>query len=162
MLFRSRHLVRGVAVVACVALAIRCNFPVERAHAYVVRSASAWDWEAVTTAWALGLKRYPIRAALLALALLSALAVPRFWCRWLCPLGALLGLANRFAPWGVRLDRQRCTDCGACRRVCSVDTMPGTVECVSCTECSAACPADAIHCLPRHAAPVAAPAADQS
>ena len=150
---RLRYVVRGVAVVACVGLALRYNYPVERAHAYVVRAASVWDWEAVTTAWALGLKRYPSRAALLVLALLTALAVPRFWCRWLCPLGVLLGLANRFAPWGVRLDRQRCTDCGACRRVCSVDAMPGTVECVSCGECLSVCPENAVTNLRTPAVP---------
>lgn len=150
---RTRYTVRVIAVVAVVGLAIRCNFPVERAHAYVVRAASVWDWEAITTAWALGLKRYPIRAGLLVLALLAALAVPRFWCRWLCPLGVLLGLANRFAPRRSKLDRTRCTDCGACRRVCSVDAMPGTVECVACGECASVCPENAVSSLSGRGSP---------
>jgi polyferredoxin len=76
--------------------------------------------------------------------LLGALCVPCLWCRWLCPLGAVLSLGNRFAPLGVRLKHDARTSCGACRRICSVDTMPGTIECVACAECQRACPEDAV------------------
>ena len=141
---RLRNTTRFMALATCLWLAFRYNFTVGRAHAYVVRSRSIWNWQAVGIAWGLGLARYPVRAALLLTALLGALIVPRLWCRWLCPLGAVLSLGNRFAPLGVRLKHDACTSCGACRRICSVDTMPGTIECVACAECQPACPEDAV------------------
>jgi polyferredoxin len=141
---RLRMVSRFLALGVCVWLVFRYNFPVERAHAYVVRSTSVWDWQAVSTAWALGLVRYPIRAVLLLLALAGALLLPRLWCRWLCPLGALLSLGNRFAPLRLRLNKEACTSCMACRRTCHVDTMPGTTDCVSCGECVPVCPEDAV------------------
>jgi len=141
---RLRNATRLVALAICVWLVFRYNYPAERAHAYVVRSRSVWDWQAVKTAWTMGLARYPVRAMLLLVALLGALALPRLWCRWLCPLGALLSLSNRFAPLGVRLKQDACTSCGACRRICPADTMPGTGECVACAECRPICPEHAV------------------
>jgi polyferredoxin len=141
---RSRHVIRLTALLLCVWLILRYNAPSARAYAYVVRSPTVWNWEAVRTAWAFGLARYPVRAVLLLVALLGALFIPRLWCRWLCPLGALLSVGNRFAPFGIRLRKTACTSCGACRRVCSVDSMPGAAECISCGECAPVCAEDAI------------------
>ncbi len=146
---RLRQIARFVALAVWVWLIFRYNYPTERAHAYVVRAPTVWNWEAVESAWALGLRRYPVRAALLAVALLGALGLPRLWCRWLCPVGALLSLGNRLAPAGMGIRRKRCTDCGACRRVCSVDAMPGSLDCIACAECTPVCPEDAIQSLGR-------------
>lgn len=145
---RLRPVVRFAALGVWVWLVVRFNYPPERAHAYVVRAPTVWNWEAVANAWSLGLARYPVRAALLAVALLGALGLPRLWCRWLCPVGALLSLGNRFAPWGMGIRRGLCTDCAACRRVCSVDTLPGNLDCISCGECAPVCPEKAVRGLP--------------
>ncbi len=73
---------------------------------------------------------------------------PRFWCRYLCPLGALLSL---FSPLG-RLRRTvgpECPACGLCQDACPMGaaedeggTRPG--ECIQCRACVAACPQDLI------------------
>ncbi len=73
---------------------------------------------------------------------------PRFWCRYLCPLGALLGLVGK-AAW---LRREANSDCTACRR-CSRECPMGTIdpadgfrsnpaECTLCLDCASACPRD--------------------
>lgn len=69
----------------------------------------------------------------------------RFFCRFLCPLGALYGLFNRFALLGVKLDKNKCTDCGLCVAHCKMDIRRvGDHECINCGDCIAVCPAHAI------------------
>ncbi len=84
---------------------------------------------------------------LAALVLLSV-AIKHFWCRYLCPYGALLGLASWISPLRVVRDREACTDCKACTRACPVeikvhgkDTVL-TPECTGCMSCVAACPVE--------------------
>lgn len=86
---------------------------------------------------------------LLAGILLAGLVTPRFWCRNLCPLGALLGLFSKF-----RLTRRvvnaSCTKCGKCQRECKMNaieddyTQNSTVECIECMHCVAVCPPSSI------------------
>jgi len=76
--------------------------------------------------------------------------IPRFWCRVLCPLGALLGVMSRFALFGMEKDHTKCTDCDLCLVHCQgADSPQGGVkwrqdECHMCLNCEAACPEDVI------------------
>lgn len=89
--------------------------------------------------------------ASLALVLFMNRVIPRFWCRVLCPLGALLGVFSRFALVGMRKDHEKCTDCNLCLVHCQgADNPQGGVkheraECHLCFNCEAACPEDVIH-----------------
>ena len=69
----------------------------------------------------------------------------RSFCRFLCPLGAIYGLFNRFALTGVRVNADRCTGCGMCVKKCQMDVRHvGDHECISCGKCMEVCVAGAI------------------
>jgi thiol-disulfide isomerase/thioredoxin/Fe-S-cluster-containing hydrogenase component 2 len=75
----------------------------------------------------------------------SVIFLYRAFCRFFCPLGALYGLFNRIALFGVKLDRHKCVDCGICYSKCKMDIRSvGDRECISCGDCVAACPTGAI------------------
>lgn len=76
--------------------------------------------------------------------------IPRFWCRALCPLGALLGVMAKFSIVGMEKDHSKCTDCNLCLVHCQgADSPQGGIkhrqdECHMCLNCEAACPEDVI------------------
>ncbi len=69
----------------------------------------------------------------------------RAFCRFLCPLGAIYALFNRFCIIGVRVENQKCVDCGKCVSECKMDVRNvGDFECIHCGECMSVCPTGAI------------------
>ncbi|HDQ45719.1 MAG TPA: 4Fe-4S binding protein [bacterium] len=74
----------------------------------------------------------------------------RFWCRNLCPLGALLGLFSRFRLYRRRVS-DACTSCALCFKSCRMGAIgpdfksTDQAECINCMDCEVVCPVDAIH-----------------
>ena len=73
----------------------------------------------------------------------------RFWCKYLCPLGALLGVLSRRALLN-RSVSEGCTSCGACATVCQGNAAPEAkehwrkTECLECMNCDDICPQNAV------------------
>ncbi|MCL5951818.1 MAG: 4Fe-4S dicluster domain-containing protein [Chloroflexi bacterium] len=76
---------------------------------------------------------------------------PRFWCRYLCPLGAVYALESKVSLLRPRATAE-CDRCAACVRVCPTGAIAisktglavDPAECVVCLDCVAACPKSAI------------------
>jgi polyferredoxin len=78
--------------------------------------------------------------------LAAAFAVPFFWCRYLCPLGAAMDPFSRAGALRLRRNRDACTACGTCDALCPHRIPVSTSDeitarnCTNCLECVAGCP----------------------
>ena len=85
--------------------------------------------------------------AVVAFLVVASVFVENVWCRYLCPYGALMGLAALASPLRIRRDASLCIDCDKCTKACP-SSLPvaqsitiQSAECTSCLQCVAACPA---------------------
>ncbi|HNY39130.1 MAG TPA: 4Fe-4S binding protein [Bryobacteraceae bacterium] len=87
-------------------------------------------------------------AIVLGVLVVASVFVKNFWCRYLCPCGALMGLGALLSPLRIRREPARCIDCAKCAKACPsqlpVDVLVQirSAECLGCMECVAACPAE--------------------
>lgn len=102
----------------------------------------------VVHAWIFGTA---LAGMLILLGLIAAFEMfipPRWWCRTMCPGGALYGLLGRWRPVRVRLREETCTDCEQCIPVCEAGINPITrsesIECDNCGVCIRHCPPRAL------------------
>ena len=78
-------------------------------------------------------------------------SITRFWCRSICPLGALLGIFSKLSIFGMEKKNEKCTYCDKCLVHCQgADEPIGSTkwkshECIMCFNCQASCPEDVIH-----------------
>jgi polyferredoxin len=95
-------------------------------------------WSAERNAQAAGL----IGGMFILIVLLS-LKTPRFFCRFVCPTGALLGLCSRWAVWRIGRTTEGCHACSQCEADCEGACDPAGVirthECVLCLNCRDQC-----------------------
>ena len=79
--------------------------------------------------------------------MIASIFVQNFWCRYLCPYGAFLGLVSLFSPARITRNADTCIDCAKCAKACPsalpVDKLVQirSAECTGCLECVAVCPA---------------------
>ncbi|MCJ7728827.1 MAG: 4Fe-4S binding protein, partial [Sedimentisphaerales bacterium] len=86
--------------------------------------------------------------AVFSAAVLLNLVIPRFYCRFICPLGAFLGIISRFAIWRIGKNKPQCINCKMCEKACEGGCEPsGSIkiaECVLCFNCRDDCKHDLI------------------
>ena len=111
----------------------------------VLRPYDPWvAWAHLTSADLLS--TYAVGLAVLIVSLAGSLVYDRFFCKYLCPTGALLGLLSRVSFLNIRRDADACIDCGRCDKACMMNVEVATAdvvrssECISCNECVNACP----------------------
>lgn len=84
----------------------------------------------------------------LGLVIVGSIFIRRFFCRYLCPLGAFYALFHKFSLYQLHLDKKKCVGCKKCEAVCpmavEVTKEINAPECIRCGKCKAACPTCAI------------------
>lgn len=84
-----------------------------------------------------------LKVGILAATVVLSAFIYRFFCKALCPLGAIYGLLNRISLYHVSCDKEKCTKCGACKKACKMDVDPSkeirSPECILCGKCTGAC-----------------------
>ena len=85
------------------------------------------------------------------IALLVSFFIYRPFCQFICPFGLVSWVAERFSIFRVRIDKEKCNQCGACIKACPLEAAEGRVnrkrlpaDCFSCARCLNVCPVDAI------------------
>lgn len=106
---------------------------------------SPWDVFSMVTGLNLRLSGYELGLGLLILILLGMAWTPRFFCRFLCPMGAVFRLLP-ILPWSaLRRNRDSCIrGCSACTKRCPMDLSIGqgqnAGDCIRCGKCTEVCP----------------------
>jgi ferredoxin-type protein NapH len=88
------------------------------------------------------------KMAILLLVIVGSILVYRPFCKYLCPLGAIYALCNRFSIYQMHVDQHKCTDCGRCEESCGMNVAVrqniNSPECIRCGKCREVCPEGAI------------------
>ncbi len=91
---------------------------------------------------------FDLKLIILILVVAGSIFINRFFCRYLCPLGAFYALFNKFSLVRLEIDRDKCIGCKKCENVCPMAVQvlknPNSAECIRCGKCKAACPTEAI------------------
>lgn len=91
---------------------------------------------------------YVWKNVLLAVTVLLSILIYRPFCKYICPLGAIYSVFNPISVLKYRVDKNKCTQCGACAKVCKMQVNPSKTpnhpECIRCGQCKKICPTGAI------------------
>ncbi|NTU72297.1 MAG: 4Fe-4S binding protein [Coriobacteriia bacterium] len=116
-----------------------------QAASLVIRPYDPWvAWMHLTSAELLA--EFAIGFGVLVVSIIGSVVYDRFFCKYLCPMGGLLGAISRLSIFKVRRNDSTCTDCKLCDKVCPVNVKVSTVdvvndaECINCNECVNVCP----------------------
>lgn len=91
---------------------------------------------------------FTLKTVILIVTVIGCVLIYRFFCRTLCPLGAIYGLCNKISIYRLEVDAHKCVNCGKCKRECRMEVdpvkTPDSAECIRCGECARVCPTGAI------------------
>lgn len=92
---------------------------------------------------------YAWKNLLLAVTIILSILIYRPFCKFICPLGAIYSVFNPVSIFRYRVDKDKCTNCGRCAKICKMQVNPAEsandLECIRCGACKKACPVKAIH-----------------
>ena len=88
------------------------------------------------------------KLGILLIILALSIVIPRPFCRYLCPLGAIYGLLNPLSLYRLECDKTKCVGCGGCKNTCPMDVdpvkTPNHPECIRCGQCKSVCAYEAL------------------
>ena len=112
----------------------------------IFEGTSPWDAFAQITTFPQVIYSYTVGFVILILIAIGALFIERFFCRYLCPLGAVFAIVSRINIFKINKPKKDCGKCRLCTNNCSmglplykVDAVRGG-ECINCLKCVETCP----------------------
>ncbi len=91
---------------------------------------------------------YVWKNVLLTVTIVMSMLIYRPFCKYICPLGAIYSVFNPISVFRYRVEKDKCTGCGVCAKVCKMQVNPvehaNSPECIRCGLCKEACPVHAI------------------
>ena len=88
---------------------------------------------------------FSIKIIVLLIVLTGSIFIYRFFCSFICPLGAIYSFFNKISLFGVVVDEKTCIDCNRCIKTCKMNIKKvGDRECIACGQCIKNCPTKAI------------------
>jgi NapH/MauN family ferredoxin-type protein len=116
----------------------------------VFRHYDPWAaWAHLSAGWASVTDEFLVGLIALVVTVVGSVVLERTWCRYLCPLGGLLGMVSKAGATRVVRNTATCIHCQRCDHACPVDVPVEAVaevrsgECLTCGQCVAACPVPA-------------------
>ncbi|MBN1501524.1 MAG: 4Fe-4S binding protein [Spirochaetes bacterium] len=121
---------------------------------YAWKTAGLWmapydPWSAyghLSTGLAAVWEEAPVGLILLGVTIIGSLVYDRFFCKYLCPMGALYAIIGKISFFKISRNADICIDCGKCNKVCpvNIDVQHGkdvkSAECIDCQLCVLDCP----------------------
>jgi ferredoxin len=98
--------------------------------------------EGISSVWS----ESAIGLILLIITVVGSLIYDRFFCKYICPVGAFYAIVGKVSPYRVVRDEIKCIDCGICSKKCPVNIdvqhlkEVKSTECLSCQTCVLNCP----------------------
>ena len=98
--------------------------------------------EGLSSVWS----EFTVGVILLAVTFIGSFFYDRFFCKYLCPMGAFLGILGKMGLVKIARDPETCIDCNLCTKVCPVNIDVAKVdyvrsaECINCQQCVESCP----------------------
>ena len=113
-------------------------------------TASIWvspydPWGAFAHIWRgwASLDEYAVGFVILLIVLFTSVFIDRFFCKYLCPAGAMYGIITKISP--SKIMRSNCSNCGQCSRACPMNIdvakldVVKSAECIACNQCAMVC-----------------------
>lgn len=121
---------------------------------YAWKTAGLWvnpydPWAAyghITEGYSILIEDYLIGSIILIIVLIGSLMYDRFFCKYLCPMGAVYGLISKISFTKIVRNNEKCVNCGICNKNCPVNIKVSqldevkTAECINCNSCVLSCP----------------------
>ena len=107
---------------------------------------SPWDVFGMIIGFNFNFNGYIVGLIILILISIGCLFIERFFCRYLCPLGAIFSLVDRLNVFELHKPSEKCGKCRICTNECAMginlykDEMVKSGECIKCYKCTSACP----------------------